>query len=424
MKIMYEELSDVKSSIRSERLNAVSSFNSVTSSIDGLAGNRNLLGAGWISTVSHLQAYQEIDKALFNVYYEMDDSLDSYLMDFVIDVGKTDEVLNTEDLEGLLRDLQTAQNDYSNLMSALAKSMKNVPVLGEFFKQQSIDPIKEDIEILQKYQAFESSHSSQYSELSSLINDVNTGLAQLGNPANFLNPKDGYRIVDYGNQQWYKNIKAFNAEKTIDRVEVIEELDENGKINYIAYRNGVVDKELTAKINEESFLDKTIDVIDKFLNLLDATLKIVGGGTAVVTGIVGGFGGAAVVALSTGGFGIVVDGVIVAQGATVAAVGAMYFNEGLDSLGNEPTEVKNVYDGIKNAPQYPDGFKGRQNGTKSVKMNDKKLLEQLRKVESGEWKKIFKDGFDKFGNRVSIHYFQSKSGKVFNVKVKTGWSNP
>ena len=424
MKIMYEELSDVKNSISSERLNAVSSFNSVTSSIDGLAGNRNLLGAGWISTVSHLQAYQEIDKALFNVYYEMDDSLDSYLMDFVIDVGKTDEVLNTEDLEGLLRDLQTAQTDYSNLMSALAKSMKNVPVLGEFFKQQSIDPIKEDIEILQKYQAFESSHSSQYSELSSLINDVNTGLAQLGNPANFLNPKDGYRIVDYGNQQWYKNIKAFNAEKTIDRVEVIEELDENGKINYIAYRNGVVDKELTAKINEESFLDKTIDVIDKFLNLLDATLKIVGGGTAVVTGIVGGFGGAAVVALSTGGFGIVVDGVIVAQGATVAAVGAMYFNEGLDSLGNEPTEVKNVYDGIKNAPQYPDGFKGRQNGTKSVKMNDKKLLEQLRKVESGEWKKIFKDGFDKFGNRVSIHYFQSKSGKVFNVKVKTGWSNP
>ncbi|MGC6768950.1 hypothetical protein [Enterococcus sp. LJL51] len=102
----------------------------------------------------------------------------------------------------------------------------------------------------------------------------------------------------------------------------------------------------------------------------------------------------------------------------------MYFNEGLDSLGNESQEVKNVYDGFKNAPQYPEGFKGRQNGTKIVKMNDKQLLEQLRKVESGEWKKVFKDGFDKFGNRISIHYFQSKSGKVFNVKVKTGWSNP
>lgn len=422
MKIMYEELSDVKSSIRSERLNAVGSFNSVTSSVDGLAGNRNLLGAGWVSTVNHLQAYQEIDKALFNVYYEMDDSLDSYLMDFVMDVGKTDEMLNTDDLEGLLRDLQTAQNEYTNLMSDLAKSMKNVPVLGEFFKRQSIEPIKEDIEILQKYQAFESSHASQYSELSSLINDVNTGLAQLGNPANFLNPRDGYRIVDYGNQQWYKNIKAFNAEKTIDRVEVIEELDENGKINYIAYRNGVVDKELTAKINEESFFDKTIDVIDKFLNLLDATLKIVGGGTAVVTGIVGGFGGAAVVALSTGGFGLVVDGVIVAQGATVAAVGAMYFNEGLDSLGNQPLEVKDTYNGIKNAPQYPEGFEAAKNGTKKVKINNGSVLDGLRKVEPGEWKKVYKNGYDKFGKKISIHYFESKSGKVFNVKVKGKWS--
>jgi len=26
-------------------------------------------------------------------------------------------------------------------------------------------------------------------------------------------------------------------------------------------------------------------------------------------------------------------------------------------------------------------------------------------------------------NKVSIHYFQSQSGKVFDVKVKPGWSN-
>lgn len=119
-----EELSDVQSSIRSEYLNAVGSFNSVTSSIDELAGNRNLLGGGWVSTVSHLQAYQERDKALFNVYYEMDNSLNSYLTDFVGEVGKTDEVLDTDDLGRLLRDLQTAQNEYMNLMSDLDKSMK------------------------------------------------------------------------------------------------------------------------------------------------------------------------------------------------------------------------------------------------------------------------------------------------------------
>ena len=37
--------------------------------------------------------------------------------------------------------------------------------------------------------------------------------------------------------------------------------------------------------------------------------------------------------------------------------------------------------------------------------------------------KIYKDGYDMFGNKISIHYFQSPSGKVFNVKVKIGWSD-
>lgn len=56
-------------------------------------------------------------------------------------------------------------------------------------------------------------------------------------------------------------------------------------------------------------------------------------------------------------------------------------------------------------------------------MKNEELLDELRDVESGEWNKVYKDGYDANGNKVSIHYFQSKSGKVFNVKVKRGWSN-
>ncbi|WP_086445294.1 T7SS effector LXG polymorphic toxin [Candidatus Enterococcus lemimoniae] len=335
MKIMYEELSDVKSSIRSERLNAVGSFNSVTSSIDGLAGNRNLLGGGWVSTVRHLQAYQEIDKALFNVYYEMDNSLNSYLTDFVGEVGKTDEVLDTDDLGGLLRDLQTAQNEYTNLMSDLAKSMKNVPVLGDFFKQQSIDPIKEDIEILQKYQAFESSHASQYSELSSLINDVNTGLAQLGNPANFLNPRDGYRIVDYGNQQWFKNLKGYNDSQPKSRVETVTELDDAGNVVYVVYTNGVKDEKLTAQLTEamkESWLDRSIDAIAQFLDIVGNVVKTTLGVVTTITGIIGTIGGCAVVTLATGGVGILVDGVIVTEGIIVTTAGVALTVDGINGL--------------------------------------------------------------------------------------------
>jgi len=44
-------------------------------------------------------------------------------------------------------------------------------------------------------------------------------------------------------------------------------------------------------------------------------------------------------------------------------------------------------------------------------------------VERGDWRKVYKDGYDGSGNKVSIHYFQSESGKVFDVAAKPGWSN-
>lgn len=84
---------------------------------------------------------------------------------------------------------------------------------------------------------------------------------------------------------------------------------------------------------------------------------------------------------------------------------------------------KHVYKAIKYAPKYPKGFKAVQNGTKNVTVKNKDLLEELRQIESGPWKKVYKDGYDKNGKKISIHYFQSKSGLVFDVKVKSGWSN-
>ena len=51
------------------------------------------------------------------------------------------------------------------------------------------------------------------------------------------------------------------------------------------------------------------------------------------------------------------------------------------------------------------------------------VLNELRQVEPGQWQKVYKDGFDANGNQISIHYFESSSGRVFDVKVKAGWSN-
>ena len=60
---------------------------------------------------------------------------------------------------------------------------------------------------------------------------------------------------------------------------------------------------------------------------------------------------------------------------------------------------------------------------KKFNVKNGELLEQLRKIESGNWNKVYKNGYDSLGNEVSIHYFESSSGKVFDVWTQSGWSN-
>lgn len=82
-----------------------------------------------------------------------------------------------------------------------------------------------------------------------------------------------------------------------------------------------------------------------------------------------------------------------------------------------------LYHSIKEAPNYPQGFTNRQNGKTQHNIHNRALLEMLRNLEPGKWKKIYQDGFDVSGNRMSLHYFQSPTGQLFNVKLKAGWSN-
>ncbi len=42
-----------------------------------------------------------------------------------------------------------------------------------------------------------------------------------------------------------------------------------------------------------------------------------------------------------------------------------------------------------------------------------------------DWQKVYQDGFDGSGNRVSFHYFtDTKTGQTWGGKIKNGWSNP
>ena len=118
-------------------------------------------------------------------------------------------------------------------------------------------------------------------------------------------------------------------------------------------------------------------------------------------------------------------------GATLVENGNIHLSQANDDdfsssekRSNSSNELKNVYNSIKESPNYPKDFEPVKNGTKKVNINNGEVYDKLRQVESGKWSKVYKDGYDSMGNKVSIHYFQSESGKVFDVKVKNYWSNP
>ena len=142
-----------------------------------------------------------------------------------------------------------------------------------------------------------------------------------------------------------------------------------------------------------------------------------------------------ILALLGGGSEILAGGVSTAVSVPAAASGiANMFDvriqksesnkgKGDGERGNSSNELKDVYNSIKDSPDYPKEFEAVKNGTTKNTIKNKELLDKLREIESGKWTKVYKDGYNSSGNKISIHYFQSQSGKVFNVKVKPGWSN-
>jgi filamentous hemagglutinin len=81
-----------------------------------------------------------------------------------------------------------------------------------------------------------------------------------------------------------------------------------------------------------------------------------------------------------------------------------------------------IYDFPEDAPNYPLDFYEVQGGTQKLKVRNSFLRAELRAIEAGEWCKVYQDGRSG-GEPVSIHYFESPSSRVFDLKVKSGWSN-
>ena len=155
-------------------------------------------------------------------------------------------------------------------------------------------------------------------------------------------------------------------------------------------------------------------------------LALLGGGSEILTG-----GVSTAVSVPAAASGIAIAGTGLAiSGSALANMFDVRIQKsesnkgkGDGERGNSSNELKDVYNSIKDSPDYPKEFEAVKNGTTKNTIKNKELLDKLREIESGKWTKVYKDGYNSSGNKISIHYFQSQSGKVFNVKVKPGWSN-
>mgnify|MGYP006965416272 FL=1 len=155
-------------------------------------------------------------------------------------------------------------------------------------------------------------------------------------------------------------------------------------------------------------------------------LALLGGGSEILTG---GVSTAVSVPAAASGIAIAGTGLAISGSALTnmfdVRIQKSESNKGKGDgeRGNSSNELKDVYNSIKDSPDYPKEFEAVKNGTTKNTIKNKELLDKLREIESGKWTKVYKDGYNSSGNKISIHYFQSQSGKVFNVKVKPGWSN-
>ena len=146
-------------------------------------------------------------------------------------------------------------------------------------------------------------------------------------------------------------------------------------------------------------------------------LALLGGGSEILTG-----GVSTAVSVPAAASGIAIAGTGLAiSGAALTNMFDVRIQKSESSKGNGDGESGNSSNELKHV--YPKEFEAVKNGTTKNTIKNKELLDKLREIESGKWTKVYKDGYNSSGNKISIHYFQSQSGKVFNVKVKPGWSN-
>ncbi|MFS7260784.1 hypothetical protein AB6887_12055 [Carnobacterium divergens] len=342
-RIDYQELKGLSDELTSLRQLIVSYLKEYNRANDHFVEENELQGQAWSSAKSYHRNYKTISDSIFNALYDLDDTLKAYLATFKSLVGEAENRLDTDELQDLQNQLRQLQTQKLDFMEEMAKVFKDVPVLKEFFGQQSMYGKIKEIELLKRYEQFERQTQGNFDNVHETIGAILQGLVYLGDSKNFESGANGYHALNLNSLDWYQKLNTYNQVNKKDRYELKEVKNQYGTF-YQVLKNGKVDKEATEAYNEmvleeqwndfKDKLDTTLDVIDAWSYLIGNTVKVVGGGATTIVGVVGITGCFAVVELASGGTATVFLPGVATAGVAVAGTGTAIMVDGLNGFQN------------------------------------------------------------------------------------------
>ncbi|WP_314062470.1 pre-toxin TG domain-containing protein [uncultured Vagococcus sp.] len=245
VKINRSELQGVHSSTQAARVSCLSNFSTFENGISDFSQTTALTGPGWESAKQSFEPYQTISKAMYNYHCDFGETYTSFLASFDGEVGATENVLDTDRLAELQAKINRIQQAKQELMIKISGNIIAEIVGGYGIRVQDlqIGQLQKKVDILEKYQAFESSHASDFTEIISVGNQLESALGELGKAKQFNVQTGMYNSPDFTNSQWYNDLVAYNEKSPSQRLEIVS-TDVDGY--YKVYVNGCYNEQATA----------------------------------------------------------------------------------------------------------------------------------------------------------------------------------
>ncbi len=279
-RISKSELSSAKEMTQKSRLEILNKFGKFETEVKEFEGTHKLKGTSWDSAKRHFGEYIPISDGIFNALADFGERFEQYLAAFESEVGSPKNKLDTADLEDLNDRLKTVKASKAQVLEMMKSKITQSYVAGGYSGSvgQSFDnameDINKDIQILEDYRRFESSHASDFSAVSEIWDHIDTYLDRLKKDGRYDASSNTYQSVDFSQEKFYKELSRYNvSQKDHYEVQRIAVKTNHGyTYEYRLYKNGLYDPEATDKFNQlqkKAEMDQAKDFFKEVVGIND-----------------------------------------------------------------------------------------------------------------------------------------------------------